>query len=73
MAHTHCYALVLSLLSFKSKNMYTTEKTKCSNFTCEIRTKCKRAELSIYDSEKPYYCFPYRKKLKSCNSFIPKI
>ena len=55
------------------QKMYTTKNTKCSNFTCEIRTQCKRAELSIYDSELPYFCFAYSKKLKTCNSFIPKI
>jgi hypothetical protein len=50
--------------------MYTTKNTKCSNFTCEIGTRCKRAKLSVYDSITPYYCFPYIKKKKYCKSFI---
>ena len=53
--------------------MYTTKNTKCSNFTCEIRTQCKRALLSVYDSITPYYCFAYSKKKKYCKSFIQKI
>lgn len=50
--------------------MYTTKNTKCSNFTCEIRTQCKRAKLSVYDSITPYFCFAYSKKKKYCKAFI---
>ena len=54
------------------KTNYTTENTHCSNFTCEIRNKCKRTEWNEHNEGTTPYCFVYIRKKKICNSFIPK-
>ena len=57
----------------KQTNMsYFSEHTHCSNFTCEIRLKCKRNEWNEYNEGTTGFAFAYIKKKKKCNHFIPK-
>ena len=71
----HCKVLILhstTTVSSKKISSYTSENTHCSNFICEIRSKCKRAEWNEYNEETTPFCYTYIRKKKLCRNFIPK-